>query len=63
MNDFRCWTCHTETNLDGDCLNPECPTQRDMRWLTRLSDEQLRQMDRTLNRIVAEENAKGGARA
>lgn len=50
MTTYRCWACRTATDDEGDCRNPHCPTQRGGDRLRHLTREQLREIDRTINR-------------
>lgn len=50
MNAFRCWACHEITDQDGECLNRNCPALRHADRARRLTREQLREIDRTINR-------------
>ena len=50
MTTYRCWACRTATDDEGDCRNPHCPTLRGGDRLRHLTREQLREIDRTINR-------------
>ena len=50
MTAYRCWACRTATDDEGNCLNPHCPTLCGGDRLRHLTREQLREIDRAINR-------------